>query len=525
MNSKLTIKGRIALAMGSLGVLLIAVSVLGLIGMSRATDATYAVFSDNLPSAVATGNAAAFVLRERVVLDRAALTPDASDVQATFDRARKYRDVSNQWWNRYLALPRNSEEDQLASKVTATRQQMYEAIDHVIEAIKGKDPAEIRAKTAALTAPYVALGAATDALTDLQERNAKASYDGASSQYHLFRALAIAMLVVGASAAALAWVSLRRAIGGPLDVARTHLRAITAGDLSQAVPVTSRDEMGQILEGLAQMRDALRETVRSVRDGSESIAQATQQIAAGNLDLSARTEEQAASLQETAAGMEELTGTVRQNADNADHGSHVAADATTVANRGSEVFTRVVGTMGEISDSSSKIADIIGIIEGIAFQTNILALNAAVEAARAGEQGRGFAVVADEVRLLAQRTQKSTAEIQAMIERLQNHSEAAVKVISDSSRASQLTIEQAGLAGASLNAIGQALRNLNSLNASIASATLQQAHVVEDINQNVTQAAGLSHSTAVAAEQSSLASTRLKALSEQLNGLLTQFRV
>ncbi|WP_241775373.1 methyl-accepting chemotaxis protein, partial [Pseudomonas corrugata] len=137
----------------------------------------------------------------------------------------------------------------------------------------------------------------------------------------------------------------------------------------------------------------------------------------------------------------------------------------------------------------------------------------------------GFAVVADEVRLLAQRTQKSTAEIQGMIERLQTHSEAAVKVISDSSRASQLTIEQAGLAGASLNAIGQALRNLNSLNASIASATLQQAHVVEDINQNVTQAAGLSHSTALAAEQSSLASTRLKALSEQLNGLLKQFRV
>ncbi|MFI3044748.1 MULTISPECIES: methyl-accepting chemotaxis protein [Pseudomonas syringae group] len=240
-----------------------------------------------------------------------------------------------------------------------------------------------------------------------------------------------------------------------------------------------------------------------------------------------------------ATAVNEVTYGVQDVAKNAEHAASEMRDAESRAQQGqinidnslrqiehlSGTIGQAVDVMHNLSSESTKIGSVLEVISSIADQTNLLALNAAIEAARAGEQGRGFAVVADEVRLLAQRTQKSTAEIQAIIERLQTYSDAAVKVIGDSSRSSQLTIEQANQAGQSLTSISQALRNLNSLNASIASATLQQTHVVDDINQNVTQAAQLSQSTAMAAEQSTSASQHLRELSEELSALLKQFKV
>ncbi|AJO78497.1 methyl-accepting chemotaxis protein [Pseudomonas sp. MRSN 12121] len=359
-----------------------------------------------------------------------------------------------------------------------------------------------------------------------------------------FRSQVVRASVVGIGIAlimTLLVLLIARSIVRPLQETVHAMANIASGesDLTRSLDTHGQDEVTELARHFNGFTAKLRLVVSQLQASASALAQSSAELGDNASQAQERSQQQSQQMELVATAINQVTYGVQDVAKNAEHAASEMRDAEAQAQQGQvnidgslQQIDRLSGTIDQavevirtLAQESTQIGSVLEVIHSIAEQTNLLALNAAIEAARAGEQGRGFAVVADEVRLLAQRTQKSTAEIQSMIERLQGHSEAAVKVIGDSSRASQQTIEQAGLAGESLNAIGQALRNLNGLNASIASATLQQAHVVEDINQNVTQAAGLSHSTALAAEQSSAASLHLKALSEQLDGLLRQFRV
>jgi len=349
------------------------------------------------------------------------------------------------------------------------------------------------------------------ALAEFQKQAAASGYDAAVSNYHLVRNASIGAIVLGLLIALFTWVSLSRAIGVPLADALAHFDAIAAGDLRRDVRVTSNDEMGLLLGGLEKMRLSLINTVRTVRSGSDAIASATQEIAAGNLDLSSRTEEQASALQETAASMEQLTGTVKQNADNASQASKLAENASDIANSGSEVVAKVVTTMREINDSSSKIADIISIIESIAFQTNILALNAAVEAARAGEEGRGFAVVAGEVRNLAQRSSAAAKEIKGLIDTSVERVQSGTVLVDN--------------AGRTMTEIISAVRRVTDIMGEIAAASKEQSGGIDQVALAVSQMDETTQQNAALVEEATAASQSLEDQAGKLREAVSVFHL
>ncbi|WP_321821268.1 MULTISPECIES: methyl-accepting chemotaxis protein [unclassified Burkholderia] len=507
----LTIRARIGLTMAFLAVLLGVIGVLGVYGMTRSNDATREIFTNQMPSAVDVAVAEMYAARERLALDRAALLAGTPDSAAAVERSRAMRTQSDAWWQKYLALPRGPEEDRLAQDVAAKRQALQRSCDAFVGLVAAGDHDRIGEGAKQLSTLYNELSVAGEALRNFQFTDGQAGFDRAESLYETLRVLSIVLLAAGLVAAAFSWLTLSRAIGRPLADALAHFDAIAAGDLRRSIVVHRRDEMGQLLDGLARMQRGLVDTVRTVRGGSESIATAARQIAAGNIDLSSRTEEQASALQETASSMEQLTGTVKQNADNARQASSLAANASEIANKGNTVVGQVVGTMGEINDSSAKIADIIAIIEGIAFQTNILALNAAVEAARAGEEGRGFAVVAGEVRSLAQRSSSAAKEIKMLID-------ASVERI----RTGSTLVDEAGR---TMSDVIGAVQRVTDIMGEIAAASEEQSGGIDQVARAVAQMDEVTQQNAALVEEAAAAAQSLDEQAARLRETASVFRI
>ncbi|MDR6213819.1 methyl-accepting chemotaxis protein [Paracidovorax wautersii] len=321
--------------------------------------------------------------------------------------------------------------------------------------------------------------------------------------------MVLGLLGVALGGACAWWLTV--GITRPLSQAVRVARAVASSDLTSQVQVDSADETGQLLQALKDMNASLAQVVGRVRSGTDSIATASSQIDAGNQDLSSRTEEQASSLQQTAASMEELTSTVRQNADNARQANQLASSAAATAVQGGQVVAGVVDTMGAINASSRKIADIIGVIDGIAFQTNILALNAAVEAARAGEQGRGFAVVAGEVRALAGRSAAAAKDIKGLI------GDSVAKVEEGS--------QQVAEAGRTMDAIVQSVQRVSDLVAEITAASQEQSTGIDQVHQAISQMDTVTQQNAALVEEAAAATGSLKAQASQLSAAVSVFRI
>ncbi|MFM0735785.1 methyl-accepting chemotaxis protein [Paraburkholderia xenovorans] len=359
-----------------------------------------------------------------------------------------------------------------------------------------------------------ALIKATNDYLAYTNQQAEQSVRDASERNANQRNLQIAISLFAVAAAVAAGVSITRGLTRALGAEPGELSDITqrvsAGDLS-SVPGAQQAPAGSVLASMGGMQQSLVRLIGQVRAAADGIATGSSQIAAGNVDLSSRTEQQASSLQETAASMDQLTATVRHNAESAQQASVLSTSASDIAHKGNEVVSRVVDTMGDISERSSKIADITGIIEGIAFQTNILALNAAVEAARAGEQGRGFAVVASEVRSLAQRSSVAAKEIKDLIG-------ASVDRIRDGSSFAQE-------AGSTMAEVTQAVARVTDIMGEIAAATGEQSRGIEQVNQALTQMDQVTQQNAALVEEAAAASQSLEDQGRQLNQSIAFFRL
>jgi len=411
----------------------------------------------------------------------------------------------------FAARPGTSaEERKLAQSIVKQLVQYKSDIDSAID-ISSADINTGMATMQTADREFQALLKDFNQLVGVEKRLTQQSYVSASSAFDKTVLALLAIVVVALVVSAVMTYFLSRMIVRPLKHAIALAGRIAGGDLSSEIKVAGRDETAQLLQALKDMNASLQKIVSEVRSGTDSISTASQQIASGNADLSQRTEEQASSLEETASSMEELTSTVKHNAENARQANQLAASASEVALKGGQVVGQVVGTMSSINESSKKIVDIIGVIDGIAFQTNILALNAAVEAARAGEQGRGFAVVASEVRNLAQRSAAAAKEIKTLIGDSVDKVGAGTKLVDE--------------AGKTMEEIVSSVKRVTDIMAEITAASQEQSAGIEQVNQAITQMDQVTQQNAALVEEAAAAAESMQQQAGNLAQAVSVFKL
>ena len=512
MFKNLTIKTRLIFVLGFLVFELIVGFAIGILNLSKANGTLEQMYSDRLLALAELDEVGRLMTLNQLNLAKASL-PNAQNTDAAMDlvEANAKRVAAN--WAEYSATEMDAQEKALAERFNVERKAFVEqGLNPAIAAIRAHDAARaaeiVNGEMARLFTP---MNKTVTELVEVQQSAAKADYARSQEIYQLVLAVCVAGLAFGVIVALVLGWTLVRAIVVPLQAAVKIAGGVAQGDLTQKIEVRSNDETGRLMAALKDMNDSLVEIVTRVRAGTDTISTASGEIADGNLDLSSRTEQQAGSLEETASSMEELTSTVKQNADNARQANMLAGSASEVAGKGGVVVAQVVETMGAINTSASKIVEIISVIDGIAFQTNILALNAAVEAARAGEQGRGFAVVAGEVRSLAQRSAAAAKEIKLLID------DSVDKVHHGAALVDQ--------AGATMTEIVQSVSRVTDIMAEITAASQEQTAGIEQVNAAIAQMDQTTQQNAALVEQASAAAQSLQQEASTLARTVGAFRI
>ncbi len=510
MLTNLSIKSRLIFVIGFLSALLIVIGALGLVSLSTTNGSLKSVYEDRMVTLGQLERISALINKNQVIVAESvsgqlsAFPEDASVVDKNVVELKKVVTEIDTVWKAYMATNLSPEEKKLAEEFDAHRR-IY-GRNGLLPAIAALGAHDFQQAGEVLQGPmretYPSVRGSVEALIKLQLQVAKGEFDAAQSRFVTVEMISIAVIVIGVFLSALIGLWLIRAISRPLNEAVRIAECVAAGDLTQTIEVHSQDETGQLMRAMKNMNESLVNIVGQVRSGTETISVASREIASGNADLSSRTESQASSLEETASSMEELTSTVKQNAENARQANQLVRSTSDVAVKGGQVVGQVVDTMASIKDSSRKIADIIGVIDGIAFQTNILALNAAVEAARAGEQGRGFAVVAAEVRNLAQRSAGAAKEIKSLIEDSVSQVDAGGKLVDE--------------AGKTMGEIVTSVKRVTDIMSEIAAASQEQSAGIEQVNQAITQMDDATQQNAALVEQAAAAA---ESLEEQANAL------